>query len=34
MILAIVKYGTIKGVYLGLKRLLRCRVPNGGIDYP
>lgn len=34
MILAIRKYGTIKGVYKGIRRLLRCHSPNGGIDYP
>ncbi len=34
MILAIEKYGVIKGVWLGLKRISRCRVPNGGKDYP
>jgi putative membrane protein insertion efficiency factor len=34
MIMAIIKYGTIKGIYLGLKRLFRCRIPNGGYDYP
>lgn len=34
MILAIKKYGTIKGIYKGINRLLRCHFPNGGIDYP
>jgi putative membrane protein insertion efficiency factor len=34
MILAIKKYGIIKGIYKGIKRLLRCHSPNGGIDYP
>lgn len=34
MILAINKYGTIKGVFKGIKRILRCKYPNGGIDYP
>ena len=34
MKLAIVKYGAGKGVGLGVNRLLRCKVPNGGIDYP
>ena len=34
MKLAIVKYGAIQGVRLGFERLLRCRVPNGGIDNP
>ena len=32
--LAIAKYGAINGIYLGVKRLLRCKIPNGGIDYP
>lgn len=34
MILAIDKYGTVIGVSKGIKRLLRCHSPNGGIDYP
>ncbi len=34
MIMAINKYGVIKGVYKGVKRLLRCKPPNGGIDFP
>ncbi|MBR3864940.1 MAG: membrane protein insertion efficiency factor YidD [Clostridia bacterium] len=34
MIMAIQKYGLIIGVIKGIKRLLRCRPPNGGIDYP
>lgn len=34
MIMAIKKYGLIIGVIKGIKRLLRCRPPNGGIDYP
>ena len=34
MILAIQKYGSIKGVYKGIKRIFRCKLPNGGIDYP
>lgn len=33
MILAVKKYGTIKGVAKGINRLLRCH-PPGGIDYP
>lgn len=33
MILAVNKYGVFRGVYKGVKRLLRCR-PPGGIDYP
>ncbi|MDR2575549.1 MAG: membrane protein insertion efficiency factor YidD [Treponema sp.] len=34
MIMAVEKYGSIKGCFLGLKRFFRCRYPNGGIDYP
>ncbi|MBR6806854.1 MAG: membrane protein insertion efficiency factor YidD [Clostridia bacterium] len=34
MLLAIEKYGSVKGVYLGIKRLFRCHPPNGGVDYP
>lgn len=34
MLLAVKKYGVIKGVFKGLKRLLRCHPPNGGKDYP
>lgn len=34
MLLAIEKYGLIKGVFKGIKRLLKCHQPNGGIDNP
>ena len=34
MLLAIQKYGAVKGVWKGIGRLMRCRYPNGGIDYP
>ena len=34
MKLAIEKYGVIKGIYRGCKRLSRCHWPNGGIDEP
>jgi putative component of membrane protein insertase Oxa1/YidC/SpoIIIJ protein YidD len=34
MILSIEKYGSLKGILNGIARLLRCRKPNGGIDYP
>lgn len=34
MILAIQKYGALKGVLLGLKRLKRCKIGNGGYDFP
>jgi putative membrane protein insertion efficiency factor len=34
MILAINKYGSIVGIWKGIKRIMSCKVPNGGIDYP
>ncbi|MBE5745144.1 MAG: membrane protein insertion efficiency factor YidD [Clostridiales bacterium] len=34
MIMAIQKYGFAFGVYKGIRRLLRCKPPNGGVDYP
>lgn len=34
MILALRKYGLIKGLAKGINRIKRCRPPNGGIDYP
>jgi len=34
MIMAINKYGSVKGFILGIKRLLRCHYPNGELDYP
>lgn len=34
MIMAINKYGLIIGIIKGIKRLIRCKPPNGGIDYP
>lgn len=34
MIMAIEKYGAIRGIYKGIRRLLRCHPPNGGEDYP
>ena len=34
MIMAINKYGLIKGISKGIKRICRCKPPNGGIDYP
>ena len=34
MIMAINKYGLIRGVVKGIKRICRCKPPNGGIDYP
>lgn len=34
MILAIEKYGLIRGFVKGIKRLKRCKPPYGGVDYP
>lgn len=34
MILAIEKYGVVKGVFKGIWRIMRCHYPNGGEDYP
>ena len=34
MILAIKKYGLFIGVFKGIKRILRCKPPNGGDDFP
>ena len=34
MILAIEKYGLIKGLRKGIHRLKRCNIDNGGIDLP
>ena len=34
MIMAINKYGLFKGLSKGIRRILRCKPPNGGIDYP
>jgi putative component of membrane protein insertase Oxa1/YidC/SpoIIIJ protein YidD len=34
MLLAIEKYGLIKGIIKGLKRIWKCKYPNGGLDYP
>lgn len=34
MILAINKYGLFIGVFKGIGRLLRCKPPYGGEDYP
>jgi putative membrane protein insertion efficiency factor len=34
MIMAIQKYGLAIGICRGIRRLLRCKSPNGGIDYP
>lgn len=34
MILAIEKYGLLKGIKMGINRLSRCKVGNGGYDFP
>lgn len=34
MRISIGKYGVIKGISKGFKRLRRCRPPNGGLDEP
>jgi putative component of membrane protein insertase Oxa1/YidC/SpoIIIJ protein YidD len=31
---AIEKYGPFVGVKMGVNRLIRCRIPNGGVDNP
>ena len=34
MIIAIKKYGLTVGILKGVRRILRCKPPNGGVDYP
>ena len=34
MIMAIQKYGLVYGLFKGIRRVLRCKPPNGGVDYP
>lgn len=34
MILAIEKYGVIKGIHAGIRRLNKCKAGNGGYDFP
>lgn len=34
MILALKKYGVVKGLLKGINRLKRCHLPNHGEDYP
>jgi putative membrane protein insertion efficiency factor len=35
MILAVKKYGSVKGFFMGVARILRCNpFSRGGIDYP
>jgi hypothetical protein len=34
MILAVKKYGVVRGFFKGVNRIGRCSTPNGGVDYP
>lgn len=34
MQLAVQKYGVIRGVTKGIRRIRRCRPPEGGVDFP
>jgi putative membrane protein insertion efficiency factor len=34
MIIAIKKYGLFRGVFRGVRRIMRCHPPNGGTDLP
>jgi len=34
MILSIKKYGLFRGVFRGIRRIMRCKPPNGGTDLP
>ena len=34
MIAAVKKYGLIRGFIKGVRRIIRCKPPNGGIDMP
>lgn len=34
MRISVLKYGALKGLIRGIKRISRCRYPNGGIDEP
>ena len=34
MIMALKKYGLFIGLFKGIRRLMRCHPPNGGVDYP
>lgn len=34
MLMAVEKYGVLRGVAMGVRRICRCHPPNGGIDLP
>lgn len=34
MLMAIKKYGIIIGIFKGVRRICRCKPPNGGDDWP
>lgn len=34
MLMAINKYGLVIGIIKGIRRIQRCKPPNGGVDYP
>ncbi len=34
MIMAVQKYGLIRGFIKGIRRIMRCKPPNGGTDLP
>ena len=34
MIMALKKYGALRGFFKGIRRITRCHPPNGGIDMP
>ena len=34
MIMSLKKYGLFIGLFKGIRRLMRCHPPNGGVDYP
>ncbi len=34
MIIAVQKYGLIRGFIKGIRRIIRCKPPNGGTDLP
>ena len=34
MVLSLQKYGAIKGLVKGIRRMKRCNIRNGGFDYP